>query len=116
MSKPKTHVLPILAALSVMSFALPAFAQPEISPANVTGKAPETVRLDVTGADFATVRPMVHQAAATVCRNAVSNHDITFVDETWCSETAAYKAMRQFAVIVSHRNYADSGVIVLSAR
>lgn len=116
MSKPKSRILPMLAALATMSFTVPAFAQPQVTPLSVTPGAPESVRLDVTGLSYGTVRPQVHSAARLVCRNAVTNRDISFTDEDWCSDAAFYKAMRQFDAIVSHRTFADSGMIVLSAR
>lgn len=116
MSPRPIRILALAAGLASMSLAVAAAAQPQVAPVDVDARAPEAVTLDVTGKDFAAVRPQVRAAAARVCGNAVANHDISFVDESWCSETAASKAMHRFAVIAAHRTFAASGLIVLSAR
>jgi hypothetical protein len=116
MSPLRHTLLAPIAALAAMSFALPAFAQPQLAPVDVNARPPETIRLDVTGQDIAAVRPAVRAAAAMVCSNAVTNRDISFVDEAWCGEAAASHAMAQFATIVRHRTFAASTTIVLAAR
>jgi hypothetical protein len=117
MQTAKPRLLAIAAALVAASISLPALAQPgQVSPIDVTGKAPTTLRINVVGKDFATVRGEVHAAAATVCSNAVDNHELSFVDNAWCRDTAAYKAMRTYSRASKAPLFAQSGVIVLSAR
>jgi hypothetical protein len=116
MSTRPIRLLALAAGLASLSLAVPAFAEHQVAPLDVNARAPESIRLDVTGKDVAAVRPIIRTAAAKVCRNAVDNGDISFVDRTWCSQQAASDAMQQFLVIVSHRQIAQADVLVLTAR
>jgi hypothetical protein len=108
-------LFPLAAALAAASLALPAMAQPEVTPLDVT-KAPTTITVSIAGKDKAAVRKDVKVAAGTVCRNAVTNREVAFYDLTWCSQRASNKAMVQYAAIVRHTTFADSGVITLAVR
>lgn len=116
MQTAKPRLLAIAAALAAASISLPALAQTgQVSALDVTAK-PTSLRVNVVGKDFATVRNEVHAAAATVCSNAVDNREISFVDKAWCRDTAAYKAMRTYSRAVKAPLFAQADVIVLSAR
>jgi hypothetical protein len=106
--------IPIAAALAAASLALPAAAQPEVAPLSVS-KAPTTITISLAGKDRAAVRKDVKTAARTVCHNAIYNYELAFDDLTWCSDKSAAKAMKRYAAIVAHRQFADSGVITLAA-
>ena len=107
--------LAIAALFAAASVALPAFAQPQIAPVTVT-QAPTTVRISVLGKSPSTVYREVRHAAYVVCSNAVGNHELALSDHTFCADAASSKAMVQFAQIERARGFADSGLIVLSAR
>jgi hypothetical protein len=108
--------LALAAALVGASLPLPAAAQPDVSPVDVTSRAPTAVRVSIVGKQKAAVRTEVRAAARFVCRNAIGNHELAIGDFRWCSDGASYKAMRRYAAITQGRGFADSGVILLSAR
>jgi hypothetical protein len=107
--------IPIAAAFAAASLALPAVAQPEVAPLNVT-KAPTTLTISIAGKDKAAVRDEVKVAARTVCRNAVTNYELAFTDVNWCRDKTQHKAMRRYAALVMQRGFAGSGAITLAAR
>lgn len=117
MIRAKSCTLVAVASLALASIALPAAAQSrDLSPLNVTSKAPTSVRVSVAGKDFATVRHDVRVAAHTVCRNAVFNDDLSAFDLNWCSEATAWKAMSRYSAMVRQYGLASVGDIVLAAR
>jgi len=114
---PNSRIIAALTALAVSAAALPAFAQGnQVTPLDVTAKAPTSIAVQIRGRDQAAVRHDIRVAADTVCSNAVDNRDISFVDRGWCADRAADKANHQYAAYVRTFAFAASGYIVLSAR
>jgi hypothetical protein len=113
----KQRALTVLAALAASCTALSAFAQPQQVPAiDVPSKAPTSMTLVVSGKDVATVRREIRTAAFTVCDNAIDNNELSFVDRTWCSDGATFKANKQYEAMSRRHLLAASDRIVLSAR
>jgi hypothetical protein len=104
------------AALAAASLALPAAAQPDLAPVNVSGKAPTTLRISIGGLEKAAVRRQVGAAAHSVCRNAIRNRELDLFDFQWCSDGATRKAMHRYSQMTQGRVLAGRGVILLSAR
>lgn len=104
------------AALAAASIAVPALAQPQVSPVDVTPNAPTSITISLSGKTHAAVRDEIRVASKTVCRNAVTNHELTFIDVAWCAGRTQDRALRRFSAIVRRGQFADSGVIRLAAR
>jgi hypothetical protein len=115
MRNPRT--LAALAALAASCVALPALAQNgQVTPLDVTAKAPTSIVISLRDRTPSAVRHDIRAAADTVCFNAVTNREISFTDRQWCSDTATLRANRRYDAIVRTSAYADSGVVLLSAR
>jgi hypothetical protein len=107
----------LAAALAAGAIALPAAAQPStVSPIDVAGAAPTTVRVSIHGKSEAAVYKDVRVAANFVCGNAVGIHGLDLNDLGWCADRASLKAMKHYATIMRGRDVAASEVIQLSAR
>ena len=105
------------AALAASFIAFPALAQDgQVTPLAVTAKAPTTMVIRIRDRAPTAVRHDIRFAADTVCANAVTNRELSFVDRQWCSDAATTKANKRYDAIVRTSAFADSGVIVLSAR
>lgn len=111
------RALAAMAALAASCIALPALAQGgQVTPLDVTAKAPTSIVIRIRDRAPSAVRHDIRAAANTVCANAVTNHELSLPDRQWCSDTAATKANKRYDAIVRTSAYANSGVILLSAR
>lgn len=115
-----------LAPTLILSGALVAFAAPsqaqELSSVDVRAGTPTSETILIRGKTATVVRRDVHRAAARVCRNAFTNHELPLFDVDWCQDAAADKALSRYRVIVRQNRLAGgdyaslSTQIVLSAR
>ena len=113
----KTLTLAALAAVAASCIALPALAQDgHLTPLDVTARAPTAITIRVRDRAPSAVGQDIRVAANTVCHNAVTNGDLGFTERQWCADTATFKANKRFDAIIRTSAYADSGVILLSAR
>jgi hypothetical protein len=113
----KQRVLQLLAGLAAACTASAALAQPQqVTSVDVPARAPTSISLVVSGKDVATVRREIRIAAFTVCDNAITNNELSFVDRTWCSDGAIFKANRKYQALSRDHLLASSDRIVLSAR
>ena len=89
-----------MAAAAITALALTASsasgAPSEVSNLNVTGDAPTTVKLNVTGLQRRVVRQMVRVAAVQVCANAVQNRELFSGDGEWCVSATRDKTMARY--------------------
>lgn len=111
-----THLSAAIGAVLFLAGA-PAAAQ-DLSEVAVTGHAPTQITISLTGKSVAAVRGEVRIAAKTVCRNAVTNRELAFHDQLWCSQKSASKALRRYDAILSNirQTAASPTTIVLSLR
>lgn len=113
----RAYKISALAALAASCVAFPALAQNgQVTPLNVTAKAPTSLVVRIRDRAPSAVRHDIRVAADTVCANAIANSELRFPDRQWCSDTATFKANKRYDAIRRTATYADSGVIVLSAR
>lgn len=90
-----------LAAVTVL--ALPAVtAAQDVTPLQVEGRAPTSIRISLAGKSADVVKQQVRVAAATVCRNAVTNRELAFYDAVWCRQATQARAFSDYARIVKH--------------
>lgn len=104
------------AALAAASIALPAFAQQELAPLNISPKAPTTLTIPIQGKTPGVIYLEVRKASYVVCGNAVGNHELSLSDFGFCTDGASTKAMRQFATIERAKALTGTAVIVLATR
>jgi hypothetical protein len=71
-------------------------APSEVSSLKVTGEAPTTVKLNVTGLQRRVVRQMVRVAAVQVCTNAVQNRELFSGDGEWCVSATRDRTMARY--------------------
>lgn len=85
------------AVTALMLTASSASAAPsELSTLKVTGEAPTTVKLNVTGLQRRVVRQMVRVAAVQVCANAVRNRELFSGDGEWCVGATLDRTMGRY--------------------
>jgi hypothetical protein len=114
---PKSSTFAALAAVAASCIALPALAQGSpVTPLDVTARAPTSMAVRIVNRDPSAVRRDIRIAADTVCSNAVTNRELQFPDQQWCSDSATSQANRRYTAILRTRAYAQSEVILLSAR
>ncbi len=71
-------------------------APSEVSTLKVTGEAPTSVKLNVTGLQRHAVRQMVRVAAVQVCANAVRNRELFRGDGEWCVGATLDRTMGRY--------------------
>lgn len=84
-------------ALVLCTGAYGASAQsPEVSSVKVTGQAPTSIRINVTGLERPAVRHLVRTAAVQVCGAAVNNRQLDYFDGEWCVGATIDRTMDRF--------------------
>ena len=114
----RSPFLPAAIGAAVLAMAVtPASAQ-NVAEVAVNARAPTTMTISLAGKTTKVVRKEVRTVSATVCRNAVSNHELMFYDQLWCQDATTVKALRRYAAIVAARRQTAAGpaTIVLSSR
>ncbi len=109
-----------VAVTALMLASAPALAAPsEVSSLKVTGKAPTTVKLNVTGLQRRAVRQMVRVAAVQVCGNAVRNRELSSGDGAWCVSATRDRTMARydhFHAALTRQLAAGPEMLVLAVR
>lgn len=109
--------VPALAAGAALALSSGAANAQDVSGLDVQGRAPTTLRINISGKDAPAVAKAVHVAARTVCGNARDNRELGLGDVVACQDASFDKAMRRYAAMTrSHNVAAIEGAIVLSAR
>jgi hypothetical protein len=62
----------------------------------VTGAAPTSVKINITGLQHRAVRQLVRVAAVQVCGNAISNRELSWTDGDWCVAATLDHSMNKF--------------------
>lgn len=92
-----TSRMAVAAVTALVLTASSASAAPsEVSTLKVTGEAPTTVKLNVTGLQRRAVRHMVRVAAVQVCTNAVRNRELFSGDGEWCVGATLDRTMGKY--------------------
>jgi hypothetical protein len=68
----------------------------DVAPVKVTGVAPTSVTINITGLQHAAVRQLVRVAAVQVCGNAISNRQLSWDDGDWCVAATRDHSMDKF--------------------
>lgn len=83
-------------AALVLGVGLASAQSTDVASVNVTGEAPTSVTLNITGLQHAAVRQLVRVAAVQVCRNAISNRQLSWDDGEWCVAATRDHSMDKF--------------------
>ncbi|MET3527974.1 hypothetical protein [Phenylobacterium koreense] len=93
--RPRSAVAPLAIAAALLSMGGLAQAQ-EVDSVSVSSARPTTLKVRIAGLDYGEVRQAVRTTARTVCRNAVTNHELEFFDIGSCAHKAGARALRAY--------------------
>ncbi|MBI1197947.1 MAG: hypothetical protein GC203_08790 [Phenylobacterium sp.] len=93
--------LSALAAVSALALPAAAAAQ-DVTPLQIEGHAPTSIRISLAGKTPDGVKQEVRVASGTVCRNAAANRELAFYDVDWCRQVTQTRAMSRYARIVKY--------------